>query len=350
MVIVMKESATEQHIQQATQKLESMGFSVSRIVGVNHSILGAVGDKRGVDPRELEILEGVERVLVITEPYKLASRAVKPQGSRLRIGAMDIGGDDVVLMAGPCAVEGEAEIHEVAQVVARSGALVLRGGAFKPRTSPYSFQGLGKQGLQYLRSAADRYGLLVATEVMDVTQVELVAQYADILQIGARNMQNYNLLKEVGKTRRGVMLKRGFAATLEEWLMSAEYVMSEGNDQVILCERGIRSFGDHFRFLLDVSSVPALKERSHLPVIVDPSHAAGVRSKVPALARAGLAVGADGLIIEIHPHPERAVSDGPQALLPDQFFILVEELQRIARAMGKRFADNALRAANGQAT
>jgi len=339
MVIVMVEYASEAHIQQATQKLEDKGFSVSRIVGVNQSILGAVGDKRGIDPREFEILDGVERVHVITVPYKLASREVKPQGSVLRVGNLDLGGQEAVLMAGPCAVEGEKEIFEAAGIVARAGAKVLRGGAFKPRTSPYSFQGLGEAGLKYMRAAADEHHLLVATEVMSVSQVELVAQYADILQIGARNMQNYNLLREVGKTRRGVLLKRGLAATIDEWLMSAEYVMSEGNEKVILCERGIRSFGNHFRFLLDVSAVPAVRERSHLPVIIDPSHAAGVRAKVPALARAGLAVGADGLMIEIHPHPDIAVSDGPQALLPDQFLVLVEELHRIARAMGKRFAD-----------
>lgn len=339
MVIVMREDAVEEHVKQATKKLESMGFVVRPIVGVNQSILGAVGDKRGVDPREFEILDGVERVLLITEPYKLASRDVKPEGSVLNINGMEIGGETAVLMAGPCAVEGEAEIHEVAQIVARSGAKVLRGGAFKPRTSPYSFQGLGEEGLKYMRAAADEHNLLVATEVMGVTQVALVAQYADILQIGARNMQNYNLLREVGKTRRAVLLKRGLAATINEWLMSAEYVMSEGNENVILCERGIRSYGDHFRFLLDVSAIPAIRERSHLPVIIDPSHAAGVRSKVPALARAGIAVGADGLMIELHPRPEQAVSDGPQALLPDQFLALVEELQRIARAIGKRFAD-----------
>lgn len=339
MVIVMREGAAEAHVQQATDKLEAMGFAVRQIVGVNQSILGAVGDKRGVDPREFEILDGVERVLMVTEPYKLASRDVKPEGSVLRFNGMEIGGGQAVLMAGPCAVEGEAEIHEVAAIVARAGAKVLRGGAYKPRTSPYSFQGLGEEGLKYMRSAADEHGLLMATEVMGVTQVALVAKYADMLQIGARNMQNYNLLREVGKTQRAVLLKRGLASTIDEWLMSAEYIMSEGNENVILCERGIRSFGNHFRFLLDVSAVPAVKERSHLPIIVDPSHAAGVRSKVPALARAGLAVGADGLIIEIHPHPEKAVSDGPQALLPDQFLSLVEELQRIARAMGKRFAD-----------
>lgn len=340
MVIVMREDALEQDVQLAKEKLESMGFSVSRMVGVNQSILGALGDKRGVDPRELEVLNGVERVHLITEPYKLASREVNPNGSVVSIGSVDIGGREAVLMAGPCAVEGEREIMECANIVARAGGKVLRGGAFKPRTSPYSFQGLGEEGLQYMRAAADKHNLLVATEVMSVSQVELVAEYADILQIGARNMQNYNLLREVGKTTRGVLLKRGLAATVDEWLMSAEYVMSEGNEKVILCERGIRSFGDHYRFLLDVSSVPAVRELSHLPIIVDPSHAAGVRSKVPALARAGLAVGADGLMIEFHPQPENALSDGPQALLPDQFLDLVEELQRIARAMGKHFADS----------
>jgi len=341
MVIVMREGASEAQINQATAHLESRGFAVSRITGVNQSILGAVGDKRGLDPREFEVLDGVERVVVITEPYKLASRAVKPRGSTLTVGGVTFGGKASVLMAGPCAVESEDLMEQMAALTARAGGRVLRGGAFKPRTSPYSFQGHGEQGLRWMRQAADRHGLLVVTEVVSAGQVELVAEHADILQIGARNMQNYHLLREAGKSGRAVLLKRGLAATVDEWLMSAEYVLSEGNEHVILCERGIRSFGDHFRFLLDVSAVPAVQERSHLPVVVDPSHAAGVRTKVAPLARAGLAAGADGLIVEVHPQPDHAVSDGPQALLPDQFLSLVEELQRIARAMGRRFADGA---------
>jgi 3-deoxy-7-phosphoheptulonate synthase len=270
-------------------------------------------------------------------PYKLASRTFHPSDSLIQIRDLQIGGEEIVVMAGPCAVESEEQIHTIASLVSQEGAKVLRGGAFKPRTSPYSFQGLGEKGLRYMRQAADEQGLFVVTEVMDTTQVELVAHYADILQVGARNMQNFNLLREVGRTSKPVLIKRGFSATVKEFLMAAEYIMAEGNHRVILCERGIRTFADHARFTLDLAVVPALKEATHLPVIVDPSHSTGTRDKVIPMARAAIAAGADGLIVEVHHQPERALSDGPQALLPKQFAQLSEELEAISRAVGRSF-------------
>ncbi|MFQ6034031.1 MAG: 3-deoxy-7-phosphoheptulonate synthase, partial [Candidatus Bipolaricaulia bacterium] len=336
---VMKPGATREEIEEVSEKLLELGFEIHFSQGVNYTILGAIGDKRGIDSRELEVLnDGVQEVIEVSVPYKLASRAFHPLDSLIQIGDLRIGGREIVVMAGPCAVESKEQIHTIAALVAHEGARVLRGGAFKPRTSPYSFQGLGEEGLRYMREAADEHGLLVVTEVMDRTQVELVARYADILQVGARNMQNFNLLKEVGRAEKPVLLKRGLSATVTELLMAAEYIMAEGNRQVILCERGIRTFADHTRFTLDLAAVPALKEASHLPVIVDPSHATGIRSKVIPMARAGIATGADGLIVEVHHQPERALSDGPQALLPQQFAQLAEELEAISRAIGRSFS------------
>jgi len=337
MVVVMKPGATEEQIRQAGRKLEELGFRVHRVDGVNQTILGAIGDKRGVDPHQLEILPGVREVVEITKPYKLASREFKREDTVVEVGGVEIGGEELVLMAGPCSVEDEEQIHTIAGYVARQGARVLRGGAFKPRTSPYSFQGLGERGLKLLREAADAHGLLVITEVMEASQVELVAQYADILQIGARSMQNFPLLKAAGRLEKPVLLKRGLAATLDEFLMAAEYIMNEGNHRVVLCERGVRTFANHTRFTLDVGIIPVVKEVSHLPIIVDPSHAAGLSSRVIPLARAGLAAGADGLIVEVHPRPEEALSDAEQALTLEEFSQLVEEVERLARALGRRF-------------
>ncbi|MFQ5794845.1 MAG: 3-deoxy-7-phosphoheptulonate synthase [Candidatus Bipolaricaulia bacterium] len=336
MVVVMKPNATEVQIEAATHKLKAFGFQVHRVTGVTRTILGAIGEPEGGDARELEVLDGVHEVLEITEPYKLASRGFKPEGTVIELDGVRIGGDEVVMMAGPCTIESEEQIQAIARIVAAAGAKVLRGGAFKPRTSPYSFQGLGAAGLRMMREAADAHGLLIVTEVRAVDQVALVAEYADILQIGTRNMQNYDLLKAVGNVDRPVLLKRGMAATIKELLMAAEYIMAEGNEQVTLCERGIRSFGDHHRFLLDVSAIPAIKERSHLPIIVDPSHAAGIRKPVMALARAGVAAGADGLLVEIHHDPGNALCDGAQALLPEDFIRLMDELGRIAEVIGRR--------------
>jgi 3-deoxy-7-phosphoheptulonate synthase len=315
-----------------------LGFKVHRVDGVTRTILGAIGDKRGIDPHRLAVLDGVEGVVEITKPYKLASREFNPDGTVVTVGDVQIGGADLAIIAGPCSVESEEQIAECARLVAQQGVRLLRGGAFKPRTSPYSFQGLGEAGLKMLRAAADRYGLYVVTEVLDTAHVEVVAHYADVLQIGARNMQNFALLKAVGRCGKPVLLKRGIAATLEEWLMAAEYILNEGNSRVILCERGIRTFSDHLRFTLDVGAVSVVKELSHLPVIVDPSHAAGIRTKVIPLALAGIAAGADGLIVEVHHDPDKALCDGPQALLPEQFQKLLDEATLVAHALGRRLA------------
>lgn len=336
MVVVMKPGATEEQIQNASRKLEEMGFRVHRVDGVNQTILGAIGDKRGLDFQQLRLLPGVREVVEITKPYKLASREFKSEDSIIKLDGIEIGGKDLVLMAGPCAVESEEQIHTLARLVADHGARVLRGGAFKPRTSPYSFQGHGEQGLKWLREAADENDLLVVTEVMGASQVDLVAQYADILQIGARNMQNYALLRAVGRSDKPVLLKRGLAATVDEFLMAAEYIMNEGNHRVVLCERGVRTFLTHTRFTLDVGAIPVIKEVSHLPIVVDPSHAAGLQKWVIPLARAGIAAGADGLLVEIHYAPERALSDGEQALRPEQFAELIREAEGIAQAVGRR--------------
>jgi 3-deoxy-7-phosphoheptulonate synthase len=313
-----------------------MGFDIHRSTGARHTVLGAVGAKIDFDVRDIELLEGVEEVVRISAPYKLASRHFRPEGSVIQLGkGVAIGGEQVVMMAGPCSVESAEQIDAVAALVVKQGVRVLRGGAFKPRTSPYSFQGLGKTGLQLLRAAADTYGMLVVSEVMDHTQIPLLMEYVDVLQVGARNMQNYNLLKEVGKVSKPVLLKRGISATLEELLLSAEYIMAGGNYNVILCERGIRTFESYTRNTLDVSAIPVIKKLSHLPIIVDPSHGTGRRDKVPPMARAAVAAGADGLLIEVHNDPEKALSDGAQSLYPPQFEQLMEQLRMIAPAVGR---------------
>ncbi len=336
MVIVMEDHATEVQIQDVISRLKARGYEVHRSDGVQRTVLGALGEKRDVDRRDLELLPGVREVVPITKPYKLASREFHPEDTIIRIKDLEIGADRVIVMAGPCAVEGLEQISETARLVWEAGATVLRGGAFKPRTSPYSFQGLGKPGLKYLREAADANGLAVVSEVMDVSQLDLVSQYVDILQVGTRNMQNFWLLRELGKSGKPVLLKRGIAATIEEWLMAAEYIMAGGNYQVILCERGIRTFENYTRSTLDLSAIPVVQKLSHLPVIVDPSHATGRRDKVLPMARAAVAAGANGLLIEVHPSPESALSDGAQSLYPVQFTELMRELRMIAQAVGRR--------------
>jgi len=334
MVVVMKERANEAQIQAVIAQLMDMGFDVHRSTGVSKTVIGAVGNGHG-DPRLLEVQEGVQEVLRITEPYKLASRTFKPENTVIALGEVRIGADEVIVMAGPCSAESEEQVEATAAAVKRAGVKVLRGGAFKPRSSPYSFQGLGEAGLRMLRAAADRHDLKLATEVMEVSQIDVIAQYADILQVGARNMQNFSLLRELGRVRTPVLLKRGISATIEEWLLSAEYVLSGGNMDVILCERGIRTFESYTRNTLDISAIPVVQKLSHLPVVVDPSHGTGRRDKVAPMARAAVAAGADGLLIEVHCDPDHALSDGAQSLFPAQFERLMAELRVIAPAIGR---------------
>ncbi|MGA2628692.1 MAG: 3-deoxy-7-phosphoheptulonate synthase [Terriglobia bacterium] len=336
MVVVMDEGATEEQVQRVINKLMDMGFDIHRSTGARQTVLGAVGAKIDFDTRDIELLGGVAEVLRISAPYKLASRHFRPEGSVISLGkGVAVGGREVVVMAGPCSVESAEQIETVAARVASVGAKVLRGGAFKPRSSPYSFQGLGQKGLELMRRAADMHGMLVASEVMDHTQIAMMLEYVDVLQVGARNMQNYNLLKELGKVAKPVLLKRGIAATIEELLLSAEYIMSGGNYNVILCERGIRTFESYTRNTMDISAIPVVHKLSHLPIVVDPSHGTGLRDKVSPMARAGLAAGADGLLIEVHHDPEHALSDGAQSLYPDQFEQLMTELRMIAPAVGR---------------
>ncbi|HUA21226.1 MAG TPA: 3-deoxy-7-phosphoheptulonate synthase [Bryobacteraceae bacterium] len=335
MLVVMQEGAEESQIQKVIDRLVSMGFIVHRSSGVMHTVLGGVGPAADVDPIEFEVMPGVKECHRIVSPYKLASRHFKPGGTVVKIGDVEIGASQVVVMAGPCSVESPEQIGCVAEAVARAGAKVLRGGAFKPRTSPYSFQGLGEDGLKMLREAADRNHLLLVSEVMDQTQIPLLASYADILQVGARNMQNYNLLRELGQIRKPVLLKRGISATVEELLLSAEYILSGGNYDVILCERGIRTFENSTRNTMDISAIPVVKSLSHLPIIADPSHGTGRRDKVLPMARAAVAAGADGLLVEVHNDPDRALSDGAQSLFPEQFTELMNQLRIIAQAVGR---------------
>ena len=335
MVVILKNNATEAQIDGVKKHLEDYGFQIHESRGEVKTIIGAIGVKPGFDVRKIKILDGVTDVYRVTVPFKMASRNFKEENTVINIGDIKIGTDEIVLMAGPCAVESEDQIFRLAKIVAESGSKILRGGAFKPRSSPYSFQGMGEEGLKIMRAAADEYGLLVVTEVMQIHQIELIEKYTDIFQIGARNMQNFGLLKELGKTSKAVMLKRGLAATIEEWLMSAEYILANGNSEVMLCERGIRTFEPYTRNTFDLSAIPVVHERSHLPIVADPSHATGYRRQVAPMARAAVAAGADSLIIEIHDKPEEAMSDGPQALLPQDYISLVQELKVIAKAIGR---------------
>ncbi len=339
MIVAMQETATEEQIQNVIEHLIRMGFSVHRTTGERQSILAAVGARIDFDTRNLEVLSGVEHVHRISAPYKLAGRSWRPEGTIIQFAnGLKIGGDEVVVMAGPCSVESREQIFKVAEQVSGAGARVLRGGAFKPRSSPYSFQGMGVEGLKLLREAGDKYNLLVISEVMEISQIAAMLPYIDIFQVGARNMQNFNLLRELGKVKKPVLLKRGIAATLEELLLSAEYILAGGNYDVILCERGIRTFETYTRNTLDLSAIPIIKKLSHLPMTSDPSHGTGLRDKVPPMARASVAAGADALLMEVHPDPDKAFSDGAQSLYPDQFSKLMDELRMIAPAVGRKIA------------
>jgi len=335
MLVVMQEGAAEAQIQAVIDRLVSAGFTVHRSTGVMHTVLGGVGPVENFDPADFEVMDGVKETHRIVSPYKIASRHFKPGGTVIRLGSVEIGGPRVVTMAGPCSVENEDQIERAAEIVSQAGAQIIRGGAFKPRSSPYSFQGLGEEGLRILRRAADRHGLLVISEVMDQTQIPLLLEYADILQIGARNMQNFNLLRKLGEIRKPVLLKRGIAATIEELLLSAEYILSGGNYEVILCERGIRTFETATRNTMDISAFPVLKRLTHLPVVGDPSHGTGKRDFVLAMARAATAAGADGLLVEVHHDPDHALSDGAQTLRPEQFREMMAQVRAIAQAVGR---------------
>jgi len=335
MIIVMRHGATNKEVSDVIKRVQDLGYQVHLSRGVERTIIGIIGDERPLAGQPLERLPGVEQVLPILKPYKLASRDFHPEDSVVSLNGVEIGGKRIVVMAGPCSVESWEQILTAARAVKEAGASVLRGGAFKPRTSPYSFQGLGEEGLKMLRAAADETGLLVVTEVMAPEQVDLVCQYADILQIGTRNMQNYNLLHAVGESGHPVLLKRGMSSTIEELLLAAEYILSHGNYRVMVCERGIRTFETYTRNTLDINAVPAIKQLSHLPVIVDPSHATGKWELVGAAARAAVAAGADGLLIEVHPQPDKALSDGQQSLKPETFRELMHQIRRVAEAVGR---------------
>jgi len=336
MIVVMKKNAKKQEIDAVLKKIENAKLKPVPLHGTERTVIAIIGDERVLPISSLKVMDSVEKVMEVLQPYKLVSKEAKDKPSKVRVGDLVIGGDKIIVMAGPCAVESEEQIMATAKAVKKSGAQILRGGAFKPRTGPYSFQGLGEKGLKLLAKARDATGLKIATEVMDVRDVGLVAKYADILQIGTRNMQNYPLLKEVGKVKKPVLLKRGMWATYKELLLAAEYIMSEGNREVMLCERGIRTFETYTRNTLDINAVPVLKELTHLPVIVDPSHATGKKSLVGPVTKASVAAGADGIIIEVHPQPEKAVSDADQTLSTEEFDVLMKELKPIAEAVGRK--------------
>ncbi|MBE3584589.1 MAG: 3-deoxy-7-phosphoheptulonate synthase [Thermoanaerobacter sp.] len=338
MIVVMQQGATPDQVRAVMERLQNSGFQVHISRGLERTIIGIIGDRTRLEDTALEAMPGVEKVMPVLQPYKLASRAFHPEDSVIMVGDLAIGGETVHVMAGPCAVESREQLLEAARQVKAAGATILRGGAYKPRTSPYSFQGLEEKGLQLLAEAREVTGLKVVTEVMDARTLPLVAEYADILQIGARNMQNFFLLREVGRLDKPVLLKRGLSCTIEEWLMAAEYIMSMGNQRVILCERGIRTFETYTRNTLDLSAVPVVKHFSHLPVVVDPSHGTGKWQFVPTMARAAVAAGADGLLIEVHPNPAEALCDGPQSLTPENFARMMKELRRVARAVNRRLA------------
>ena len=342
MIINMAVNATEEQIDHVVKRIQECGFQAHLSRGEERAVIGVVGksEKHRGELEALQAAPGVEEIIRITHPFKLASRNFRPEGSVVELGkGVSIGGTEIVAAAGPCAVESAAQIGEIAECVARAGAKLLRGGAFKPRSSPYSFQGLGEEGLKLMRAAADDNGLLVVSEVMDPSQIDVMLPYVDVLQVGARNMQNYYLLRALGEIQKPVLLKRGMSATIEELLLSAEYIMSGGNYNVILCERGIRTFDTYMRNTMDIAAIPVIKQLSHLPVVADPSHGTGRRDKVAAMARAAVAAGADGLLIEVHQDPERALSDGAQSLYPDQFAQLMAEARMIAPAVGRRIAE-----------
>lgn len=336
MVIVMQDHAGKEDIDETVRRVREMGYGVNVSRGEERTVIGVLGDERQIEWEHLELLPGVERVVRILKPFKLASRDARPDNTIVRVGSVAIGGEAIVFIAGPCAVESREQIVETAKAVKQAGAHMLRGGAYKPRSSPYSFQGMAEEGLKLLAEARDATGLPVVTEVMAPEQVATVAQYADMLQIGARNMQNFPLLQEVGKCDHPVLLKRGISATVEEWLMAAEYLLSSGNSRVVLCERGIRTFETATRNTTDINAIPVVKRLSHLPVLVDPSHSTGKNEYIESVSRAAIAAGADGLLIEVHPHPEEALSDGAQSIRPADFTELVGHVRRIAAAVGRR--------------
>jgi len=339
MIVAMQERASEEQIQAVIERLVELGFEVHRSTGKLQTVLGAVGARVDFDIRDVEVMDGVKEVHRISSPYKLVARSFRPEGTTVKLrNGVSIGGNDVVVIAGPCSVESREQLFTIAEIVAKYGARLLRGGAFKPRTSPYSFQGLGEEGLKLLKEAGDKFGLLVISEVMEISQIPLMEPYVDIYQVGARNMQNFNLLRELGKVRKPVMLKRGIAATIEEMLLSAEYIMAGGNYELILCERGIRTFETYTRNTLDISAIPIVHKLSHLPITADPSHGTGRRDKVSPMARAAVAAGADAVIVEVHHQPDKALSDGAQSLYPEQFAKLMDELRMIAPAVGRKIA------------
>ena len=335
MLVVMKAQATPEQIQAVCEHIEQLGFRAHALPGAQRTAIGITGNQGQVDRGNLEALSGVAEVIRVSKPYKLASRDVKEENTVIHFPGTDatIGGRDLAIVAGPCSIETREQAFAIAEQVAAAGAQFFRGGAFKPRTSPYAFQGLGIEALQIMAQVREEFGLRIITEAIDNETLELVAEYADVIQIGARNMQNYSLLKRAGKARKPVLIKRGMSATLDEFLMAAEYVMSEGNYQVILCERGVRTFADHTRNTLDLSIVPAVQRLSHLPILVDPSHGTGKRNKVVPMARAAIAVGADGVMVEVHHQPEKALSDGPQSIYPEQFSVMMDELEQIAKVV-----------------
>jgi 3-deoxy-7-phosphoheptulonate synthase len=337
MIVAMQASASEEQVQQVSESLAGMGFEVHRSGGTQLMLLGGIGSGAACDLRDIEVLPGVSKVHAVSSHYKLVARMFRPEGTTIKLpNGSCIGGNEVFVAAGPCSVESREQIFSVAESVARSGARCLRGGAFKPRTSPYSFQGLGHDALKLLREAGDRFGLVVVSEVMQISQIGLMLPYVDILQVGSRNMQNFDLLRELGKVRKPVLLKRGIAATIDELLLAAEYVMVGGNYEVILCERGIRTFETSTRNTMDISAIPMVKGLSHLPIIADPSHGTGIRDKVLPMARAAVAAGADGLLVEVHNCPDRALSDGAQSLYPEQFDTLMRELRVVAPAVERK--------------
>jgi 3-deoxy-7-phosphoheptulonate synthase len=337
MIVAMQESASEDQIQQVIDYLVNLGFEIHRSTGARQTVLGAVGSVVDFDIANIDVLPGVQDAHRISSPYKLAGRSFRPEGTIIHLpNGVELGGPEVIVMAGPCSVESREQLFTTAEAIAKAGARGLRGGAFKPRSSPYSFQGMGEDGLKLMREAGDKFGLLVISEVMEISQIPLMLPYVDLFQVGARNMQNFNLLRELGKVRKPVLLKRGIAATFEELLLSAEYIMSGGNYDVALCERGIRTFETYTRNTMDISAIPIIHKLSHLPMTADPSHGTGRRDKVPPMARASVAAGADALLIEVHCNPDKALSDGAQSLFPDQFAKLMDELRIIAPAVGRK--------------
>lgn len=335
MIIVLKPEATKKQIDHLVARIKKLGLQPMVSKGTERTIIGVIGPEDALRVQPIEVIPGVEKVIPVLKPYKLVSRDFKPESSVIDVNSIKVGGKRIAIMAGPCTVENREMLLESAKAVKQAGAHILRGGAFKPRSSPYSFQGLGEEGLKFLREARKKTGMPIVTELLDVRDIQLVEKYADIIQIGARNMQNFELLKEVGQSRKPVLLKRGLSATINEFLLAAEYIVSQGNFNVMLCERGIRTFDNQTRFTLDLSAIPVIKKLSHLPVIIDPSHSTGHREYVAPMAKAAIAAGADGLIIEVHPNPEVALCDGPQSLMPKDFSVLIKELNLVAQAVGR---------------